>query len=163
MSVHFSKLTLFLPLVYDTAWHPQLNVFSLCQKDVIGCPAHIPAVYVGSADISLQKENVSSWLNQRLQTLFRTCIHQTQCLEKMRTAKDKARHTDSDFFKEQSCTCVFEILPFKFCASLTDNSTTFGILELGPSMASKKCFTGAWLDLSLLLVLAETRLVCLSS
>ena len=38
-------------------------------------------------------------------------------------------------FQEHSCTCLLEILPLAptaaFCASLPDNSTTFGILKLG--------------------------------
>ena len=41
-------------------------------------------------------------------------------------------------FQEHSCTCPAQILPLtptaEFCASLTHNSTTFGILEIGLSM-----------------------------
>ena len=43
--------------------------------------------------------------------------------------------SDSDFFQEHSCTCLLDILPLAptaaFCASLTDNSTNSGILQLG--------------------------------
>ena len=52
----------------------------------------------------------------------------------MHTPKHNTKHTDSNFFKEVSCTYLVEILPIvpaaELCASLVDNSTTFGIPEL---------------------------------
>ena len=50
----------------------------------------------------------------------------------------------------------------EFCASPTDNSTTFCILELGPHPWQPTFTTSAWfwLDLRLSLVLANSWLVC---
>ena len=76
-------------------------------------------------------------------------------------------------FQEQSCTYLVENLflkptgTAKLCASLADNSSTFGIVGLWalhgspnifhrPSMAVRTFFTGAWLDLGHLLVLADS-------
>ena len=61
-------------------------------------------------------------------------MQQTHCPEFF-FYKHEATHADSNFFHEQSCTYVAEIQPLthtaEFCASPTDNSTTFSILELG--------------------------------
>ena len=54
-----------------------------------------------------------------------------QCLEKMCTAKHDAAHTDSDFIRTLLDQLSPHVLTVEFCASLMDNNTTFGILELG--------------------------------
>ena len=62
---------------------------------------------------------------------------------------------------------LFRILPVvptaELCASPTDNSTTFGIFELGPHPWQPSFTTSAWLDLRLSLVLPDSWLVCLPS
>ena len=63
-------------------------------------------------------------------------------------------------FLEQFCSYLVEPLPLgptaEFCASLTDDSTTFNILEHGTFHGCLSIFlTSAWLDLSFLLVLAD--------
>ena len=60
----------------------------------------------------------------------------------------EATQTDSDCFKEQSCTYVVGIRPLvptaEFCASLIviDNSTIFGLLQLG-TLHGNQCFSPA--------------------
>ena len=75
-------------------------------------------------------------------------------------------HTPTEILYEQSCTYLAEILPpahaAGVCASQTDNSTTFGILEHGTLHGNQYFFThSAWLELRLLLVLADSWLVCM--
>ena len=68
------------------------------------------------------------------------------------------------FFKEQSCAYLVELLPLmpaaEFCASLTNNSTTFSIFKFG-TFHSNQHFHHAWLNLDLSLVLADSWQVCL--
>ena len=76
----------------------------------------------------------------------------------MCTTKKMTLHPLTAVFKEQSCTCLVNILPpaptAKFYASPKDNSNNFGILEVGTFQAT--FLTGAWLDLDLSLVLGDS-------
>ena len=112
MSVHFSKLTLFLPLVYDTAWHPQLNVFSLCQKDVIGCPAHIPAVYVGSAEATSRRRMFLAGLTRGCKRFLELAYTKHSVLKKCVQPKTKLGTLTVIFLKNSPA-----LVYLKFCLS----------------------------------------------
>ena len=80
------------------------------------------------------KYNYIIWY-QGLQTPFRTCVQQMQCLEKMHTTQHDMKHNDSNYFKNNP---ALILLKFRLSCLLQNsvqarriNSTTFCILKLG--------------------------------